>query len=163
MVINDGSTFFKVHMIIEWAKLWAFVPFLLTCLPFFTCLHFFYVPYVLIFYVPYLSIFLRALGAFIFLRALCPDVLCSLRVHLFTCITRLHFFTCFMSWSFMFLTCPSFYVHYVPSFFRCLMSWSFMFLTCPSFYVHYVPFFTCFQFLTCLMCVPFLNNKWNNL
>ena len=138
MVINDGSTFFKVHMIIEWAKLCAFMPFLLTCLLFLRA-SFFLRVFVLIFYVPYVSIFLRPLRAFIFLRALCPNLLCSLRVHLFTSITCLHFFACLMSWSFMFLTCPSFYVHYVPS------------------------FFTCFQFLTCIMCVHFLNNKWNNL
>ena len=99
MVINDGSTFFKVHMIIEWAKLCAFMPFLLTCLLFLRA-SFFLRVFVLIFYVPYVSIFLRPLRAFIFLRALCPDLLCSLRVHLFTCITCLHFFTCFQ-----FLTC----------------------------------------------------------
>ena len=99
MVINDGSTFFKVHMIIEWAKLCAFMPFLLTCLLFLRA-SFFLRVFVLIFYVPYVSIFLRPLRAFSFLRALCPDLLYSLRVHLFTCITCLHFFTCFQ-----FLTC----------------------------------------------------------
>ena len=121
MVINDGSTFFKVHMIIEWAKLCAFMPFLLTCLLFLRA-SFFLRVFVLIFYVPYVSIFLRPL------RALCPNLLCSLRVHLFTSITCLHFFTCLMSWSFIFLTCPSFYVHYVPSFFYVF----------PIFDVHYV-------------------------
>ena len=79
---------------------WSFM--FLTCPSFYVHYvpSFFYVPYVLIFYVPYVSIFLRPLRAFIFLRALCPDLLCSLRVHLFTCITCLHFFTCFQ-----FLTC----------------------------------------------------------
>ena len=113
MVINDGSTFFKVHMIIEWAKLCAFMPFLLTCLLFLRA-SFFLRVFVLIFYVPYVSIFLRPLRAFIFLRALCPDLLCSLRVHLFTCITCLHFFYVF----------PIFDVHYVRSLFKSQMEQS---------------------------------------